>query len=169
MQEERKGKKRKNDDQSDLVWENNCRSQKLIASWKVHCGSHLFAASTLYILSHGEWVVSEIKVILSRTTDVHNDLLASGRLVSSVTWRRLGSVSAAPKKEDEKTRWEEQGKKKYVIVIRQAGNAFIALAVMANCHSTCPFLASYYPSCLSSQPHDGQLDLTCPLRHGGCV
>lgn len=148
IQDTRRMKRKKNSDQSDFVWENNYRSQKLIVSWKVHCGSHLFAASTLYIPSHSGWVVSEIKVILSRTTDVHNDL----RQVSlfSRTWRRLRSVSAAAKKEDEKTRWVEKGKKKYIIVIRQAANAFIALAVMANCHLACPFLASYYPSCLSS-------------------
>lgn len=56
--------------------------------------------------------------------------------------------------------------RKYVVVIRQTGNALTALAAMASCHSACPFLASYDPSCLSSRTI-GQLDLTRPVAARG--
>lgn len=48
---------------------------------------------------------------------------------------------------------------KYVAVIRRAGNAFVALALMAKCHpSRCPVLR-VLPSVMFIIPHGGQLDL----------
>lgn len=59
-------------------------------------------------------------------------------------------------RQDEKERREVD---KYAVVIRQAGNAFVALALMAKCHpSRCPVL-HVLSSVMFIIPHDGQLDL----------
>jgi len=69
---------------------------------------------------------------------------------------------AAAKKEDEKTRM--RGKKRErgnTAVIRQTGNAFITLTVMANCRSAYP-VPRVLLSVMFIIP-DGQLDLTRSL------
>lgn len=59
-------------------------------------------------------------------------------------------------RQDEKERREMD---KYAVVIRQTGNAFVALALMAKCHPfRCPVLR-VLSSVMFIIPHDGQLDL----------
>lgn len=125
----------------------------------------------IYIPPRGGWVVSEIKVILSRS-EQRTCTTISGRLASSaVPEEELESVSAVhrEKKEGwEKTRWEGKRREE----IRSCYSTSRKCIYRISRNGELPFGLSVPRVLLSVMfiiPHDGQLDLTRPLRYGGCV
>lgn len=89
----------------------------------------------------------------SRLTEAEFDLRRLNRFR-----RGIGSVSV--KRKEERKREDEKGRGKGGEREKARGSsqqvwystrdAFVALALMANCHPVCLFVASYHPSCLSS-------------------
>lgn len=85
----------------------------------------------------------------SRLTEAEFDLRRLNRFR-----RGIGSVSVKRKeerkREDEKGRGRRGRRREEVRSRYSTRDAFVALALMANCHPVCLFVASYHPSCLSS-------------------